>query len=87
MEIKSINPATGDAIRSYTLDTPEQAKVKIAATQAAWLGWRKTGFEERSRLLNQMAATLRRRKDELSVLTACGCAGLLGLWAFPGQTR
>src|SRR5579859_383087 len=70
MEINSINPANGETIRSYTLDTPEQAKAKIAATQNAWLTWRKTGFEERSKRLNQMAQTLRKRKEELSVLMA-----------------
>ena len=70
MEITSINPATGKNIKTYTLDTPAQAKAKIAATQEAWLSWKKTSFEERKRLLRQMAAVLRKRANELAILMA-----------------
>jgi succinate-semialdehyde dehydrogenase/glutarate-semialdehyde dehydrogenase len=70
MEITSINPANGGNIKTYTLDTPEQAKAKIAATQQAWLSWKKTAFDERKRLLHQMAAVIRKRANELAVLMA-----------------
>ncbi len=70
MEITSINPFNGETIKRYTLDTVVEATAKIAATHDAWLGWRRTGFGERSRLLFQMAETLRRRKNELAVLMA-----------------
>jgi len=70
MEITSINPANGKNIKTYTLDTPAEAKAKIAATQEAWLSWKKTTFEERKRLLRQMAAVLRKRANELAILMA-----------------
>ena len=70
MEITSINPANGTNIKTYTLDTPEQAKAKIAATQAVWLNYKNTSLDERIVLLHQMAAVLRRRANELAVLMA-----------------
>src|ERR1700748_936725 len=70
MEITSINPANGENIKTYNLDTPEQAKAKIAATQQAWLSWKNTTFEERKRLLRQSAGVLRARASEWAILMA-----------------
>jgi len=70
MQIQSINPATGQPLKTYTALTDQQAEEKVAQTHVAWLKWKLTKHGERSELLNNLAAVLRKRKDELAVLMA-----------------
>lgn len=70
MEIESLNPATGQPVKSYTLHTSSEVKHKIQATHEAWLHWKHTDFNERSKLLINMAAVLQTRKQELAKLMA-----------------
>lgn len=70
MTIQSINPATGEVIKSYTLHTPSEVSEKIDAAHNAWLSWKDSSFEARSRLLNKMAEVLISRKNELAKLMA-----------------
>lgn len=70
MTIQSINPATGENIKSYTLHTDQEVSNKIDQVHQAWLLWKETSFEQRSTLLNKMADVLISRKDELAKLMA-----------------
>lgn len=70
MTIESINPATGEKIKTYTLHTEQEVSDKINATYKAWLSWRDSSVEERARLLNKMADVLTSRKAELAKLMA-----------------
>ncbi|MEO6149309.1 MAG: aldehyde dehydrogenase family protein, partial [Mucilaginibacter sp.] len=70
MDIISINPANGKAIKKYTAHTDKQVDKKILQTNTAWLNWRHSPHKERSRLLTNMSKVLLSRKDELAELMA-----------------
>jgi succinate-semialdehyde dehydrogenase/glutarate-semialdehyde dehydrogenase len=70
MSIESINPATGERIRSYEEMTPQQAAGAVADAHEAWKVWRKTSFAERARPIKAAAAILRDRKTEFAKLMA-----------------
>ena len=70
MEIYSVNPANGENIKAYSTHSDEQISTKITQTHVAWLSWRLTGFDERSKLLINMANVLKQRKQELAKLMA-----------------
>jgi len=54
--------------RSYPGDSARQAADKVARAAGAQRAWRRTGFEERARLMQAAAAVLRRRRDEFASL-------------------
>ncbi|WP_439882048.1 NAD-dependent succinate-semialdehyde dehydrogenase [Pontibacter sp. MBLB2868] len=58
MSIKTINPATGEEIKSFTSDSPEEISKKLEAGQAAFQNWRNTSFEERARCMHKQADIL-----------------------------
>ena len=70
MAIVSINPATGETIKTYDEMTPAQAAAGVVQAHEAWRTWRHTSFAERARLMKRAAAILRERKTELAVLMA-----------------
>lgn len=70
MTVQSINPATGETIKSYTLYTDQEVYDKIDAVHNAWLSWKESSFEQRSALLNKMADVLISRRAELATLMA-----------------
>ena len=70
MTIASVNPATGQTIKTYDEMTPEQVSAAIAQAHGAWKSWRKTAFAERGRLMKQAGEILRRRKEEFARLMA-----------------
>ena len=70
MNLISVNPATGKPLKGYRAHTPKQVEQKIAQTHKAWLSWKNTSHEERSRLLISMAGVLQLRKTEFAILMA-----------------
>ena len=70
MGIASINPTTGETIRTYNGMTAEEAAAAVAQTHQTWLAWRKTSFAARAEPLRKTGAILRQRKDELAKLMA-----------------
>ncbi|RCH55855.1 NAD-dependent succinate-semialdehyde dehydrogenase [Mucilaginibacter hurinus] len=70
MEIHSINPVNGKIIQRYNAHTDKQVDKKIMQTHTAWLNWRNSPHNERSRLLLNMSKTLLVKKDELARLMA-----------------
>ncbi len=68
--MKSINPHSGQIVRSYEpLDDAEVERLLQGADGAA-RDWRKSGFSDRARLMKAAAGTLRERKQELAGLMA-----------------
>jgi succinate-semialdehyde dehydrogenase/glutarate-semialdehyde dehydrogenase len=70
MDIISVNPANGKTLKKYKAHTAEQVEKKIVQTHKAWLKWKLTGFDERCKLLNNLADKLQERMDELAKLMA-----------------
>jgi succinate-semialdehyde dehydrogenase/glutarate-semialdehyde dehydrogenase len=70
MPIESVNPATGETIRSYDEMTPRQAAAAVADAHEAWKTWRRSSFAERGRPMKRAAMILRDRKHEFAKLMA-----------------
>ena len=70
MSIESVNPATGDTIRTYDEMTPQQTAAAVTEAHEAWTAWRTTSFAERGKPMKKAAAILRERKAEFARLMA-----------------
>jgi succinate-semialdehyde dehydrogenase/glutarate-semialdehyde dehydrogenase len=70
MTIASVNPATGQKIKTYNEMTPEQVSAAVAQAHDAWKSWRKNTFAERGRLMKRAGEILRQRKEEFARLMA-----------------
>ena len=67
-KLQTINPATGEPGKSYDPHTLDDAKAAAKAARAAYLGWRRTSFDERATVIRKAAEVLRARKDEFARL-------------------
>jgi succinate-semialdehyde dehydrogenase/glutarate-semialdehyde dehydrogenase len=70
MNLTSINPVNGKVLKKYHSHTAKQVEQKIAQTHKAWLKWRDSSHEERSKVLTAMASVLHTRKSEFAILMA-----------------
>src|SRR6185369_4415289 len=70
MGIASINPATGETIKTYDAMTPEAAAAAVVQAHKTWQAWRTTPFGARARPMKKTAEILRERKNELAKLMA-----------------
>ena len=70
MAIESVNPATGETIRTYPEMSPEEAGGIADRAHEAFLGWRETSFADRSQLMKEAARILREKQDEYAHLMA-----------------
>ncbi len=68
MAYKTINPYTGKELKSFDEFTDEALENKLQAAQAAYEKWRHTTFQERSKIIQQVATLMRERSDELASL-------------------
>ena len=66
--IHTVNPANGQAGKSYNEISLDDALAAAGAAHAAFLKWRRTSFADRSAVLHNAAAILRARKDEFARL-------------------
>lgn len=64
MALESINPATGEFIKSFPELNEEEISKIIDAGNETFLTWRETSFAERSKLMNEAAKVLRDKKNE-----------------------
>ena len=67
-EVKTINPATGQVIKSYPIDDMGQVERIVAGSAAAYNVWRNTSVQVRSECYVKLADTLIQRLDALSQL-------------------
>ncbi|UCH82985.1 MAG: NAD-dependent succinate-semialdehyde dehydrogenase [Candidatus Latescibacterota bacterium] len=59
MPIETINPTTGETVKTYKEAPHEQVARAIEASHATFLEWRNTSFSHRSQLMKKAAAILR----------------------------
>lgn len=67
-KIQSINPATGAVIGSYDIDSPEKINKAVKQAQKGFELWRTLSFRERGAVLKDIAAELRRQRQQLAEL-------------------
>src|SRR5687767_8076616 len=65
MMIASINPATGETVRTFDALTVNQIEDKLARADTAWRAYRRTELADRARWLNAAAAILESEQDRL----------------------
>jgi succinate-semialdehyde dehydrogenase/glutarate-semialdehyde dehydrogenase len=68
--MESINPFNGKSIATYKETAPDEVERRIAAADAAYRVWRNVSFDERSRLLSNVATVLRERRESYADLMA-----------------
>jgi succinate-semialdehyde dehydrogenase / glutarate-semialdehyde dehydrogenase len=68
--MQSINPATGELIKTYESHTPDGIEKIINSVDKTWHHWRSTSFMFRSQLMQNLSGLLKSRKDELAMLMA-----------------
>lgn len=64
MAIETVNPATGERVRSFTGLTEPEIAEKLATADRAARNWRAIPIEERTRVVRRAGALLDERKDE-----------------------
>src|SRR3972149_7007318 len=70
MSMESINPATGELIRTYSPMPSSEVEKILENMQAAFLEWRETGFPERAAKMKRASEMLRQKKDKYAELMA-----------------
>lgn len=68
MSIQSINPYTLEKLKSYEEMTESQIEKAIAKAHETYQTWKFTSFDERAKILNNVASIIRAKKPELSKL-------------------
>src|SRR4030042_1210826 len=64
MALQTINPATGDLVKTYDEMTKNEVGAIVEKVNDAFLSWRKTSFAERKKLMLNASKVLRRKKDK-----------------------
>jgi len=70
MAIQTVNPTTGETIRTYEEMTPREIDEIISSCHQTLLDWRRTSFSERSAFMKNAAEVLRARSGEFARLMA-----------------
>ena len=66
MPYQSINPATGDVLKTFKELTKPQLEKSIKTAAACFASWRLTSFSRRAAVASKAAAILRQRVDEFA---------------------
>ena len=70
MAIESINPATGDRLQAYDEMPPAAVAGVVSQTHDAFLGWRRSSFDERAQRMRAAAQILRTKAEAFARLMA-----------------
>lgn len=68
MKIETVNPATDELIKHYTLHTHEQINTIIQNADHAFQQWRNNSYAQRAVFMQRIAKIMRNRVNELSAL-------------------
>jgi succinate-semialdehyde dehydrogenase/glutarate-semialdehyde dehydrogenase len=68
MAIATINPATGELVKTYEPISPAEVERRLAASQAAFASWRRMPVAERAAVLTAVADILEREKESFGAL-------------------
>ncbi|MFE3323567.1 NADP-dependent succinic semialdehyde dehydrogenase [Streptomyces sp. NPDC059176] len=66
MPIATVNPATGETLKTFEPLGPEELESRLAAAHEAFRAYRTTGFGERARMLKRAAALLEEDQDDIA---------------------
>ncbi|BAZ45069.1 aldehyde dehydrogenase [Chondrocystis sp. NIES-4102] len=66
MAIATINPATGETLKTFTPLTEAEIETKLALAQSAFIEYKNTTFTQRSQWLKQAAAILEKDKQKFA---------------------
>ncbi|MFD9214469.1 aldehyde dehydrogenase family protein, partial [Streptomyces sp. NPDC059544] len=66
MAIASVNPATGETLKTFEAIGPEEIENRLAAAHATFRAYRTTSFSERSRLLKRAASLLEEDQEDIA---------------------
>ncbi|NGO71095.1 NADP-dependent succinic semialdehyde dehydrogenase, partial [Streptomyces boncukensis] len=66
MPIATVNPATGETLRTFAAYGPEEVERRLAAADAAYRTYRTTGYADRARLLKEAASLLARDAEDVA---------------------
>ena len=67
-DITTINPATGETIKTYQHMSNDEVNSIIDASHDAFLQWRDTSHEERARVIKSIGESLMNKKEQLAKL-------------------
>ena len=70
MPIESLNPHSGQTIKTYEEFTPERIDEMLQGAESAFRSWRETDFEHRGEPMRRAGAILRDRREEYARLIA-----------------
>ena len=65
---RTINPATEDPLREYTLHSASEVQQRLKQAEQGWEGWRRMAVAQRGTYLRTLARLLRERQEELAQL-------------------
>ena len=68
MSIASVDPSTGETLKTFAPHTPAEVEERLAAAAATFQSWRRTSVAHRAKLLGKAAALLESRKHALADL-------------------
>ncbi len=68
MPYRSVNPATGEVLKSFPEHTDQQVMDALATADQAFRTWSARPFSERSKIIGRCAQILLKRKEELARL-------------------
>lgn len=68
MNLETINPATGQSIKTYPLMTTASIEKKITDSQTAFLTWAEKSIAERGAYFSRLSETLLNNKDDFASL-------------------
>ncbi|CAG7655723.1 NADP-dependent succinic semialdehyde dehydrogenase [Actinacidiphila bryophytorum] len=66
MPIATVNPATGETVRTFEPLDAAGVEARIAAAHSAFRSWRETDFGTRARLMEAAAALLDKEQDDIA---------------------
>ena len=78
MAYQTVNPYTGELIKTFPDASDAQVQQAIDAAHHAFLGWRETGFKQRAVILQRAADLLRERSQEYAQLLTLEMGKLIG---------
>ncbi len=65
MPIATVNPATGETLRTFEPYDRSEVARRLDLAQSAWQGWRRTSFAERAALMNRLADIFESDVDQI----------------------
>ncbi|MEO8795790.1 MAG: NAD-dependent succinate-semialdehyde dehydrogenase [Daejeonella sp.] len=68
MAYKTVNPFTGEDVKSFDEISKETLDQKLQKASSCFENWRKTSFNDRKKIVQKVADLMRERSDELSAL-------------------